>query len=388
MAYTVRQFISECESFEYSQEYFDILKESMEIDLMERYIKNQEFLIESGIDTSVYTENYFMEADNKSVEDVKNKVNEKNNSIITKMKTRFAKLINSVIQFFKSFKNKLDPLTKYADNIRKKIENKKMTNEMIDNIYKLAEDFKSSEIATQIPNSFTHGANMLKCTYLGEIDQPYKSNIKFKYSDWKYDKHGDEYPETKHKNFFENFIAALCSTNYVLVDSEFLNNYNALFRSKDNPDFIGAVPADELIKILKDFSKDRPLSADALDIVDKLKTLYQKNKSGFRIDVNTKKLEDMVKALTEIHYWFDERWDQSNKGPNGDPRGLTRLEFIRINEAVTNSITITLRIYSDYLMLRKKMLGQIDALISGENEHGYTTSDILHPEEKNLGKRK
>ena len=32
MAYTIRQFISECDNYQYSQEYFDILKESMEID--------------------------------------------------------------------------------------------------------------------------------------------------------------------------------------------------------------------------------------------------------------------------------------------------------------------------------------------------------------------
>ena len=35
MAQTFGQFLHECENYQYSQEYFDILKESMEIDLME-----------------------------------------------------------------------------------------------------------------------------------------------------------------------------------------------------------------------------------------------------------------------------------------------------------------------------------------------------------------
>ena len=99
MVYTLRQFINECDNYEYSQEYFDILKESMEIDLMERYIKNQEFLSES-------------------VEDTKNKLNEKKLSLITKILSGIRRLFTQFIMSLrkiinaKSFIAELTPIIK------------------------------------------------------------------------------------------------------------------------------------------------------------------------------------------------------------------------------------------------------------------------------------
>ena len=39
---TFKDFIYKCENYEYSNEYYDIMKESAEISLMENYIANQE----------------------------------------------------------------------------------------------------------------------------------------------------------------------------------------------------------------------------------------------------------------------------------------------------------------------------------------------------------
>ena len=41
---TFRDFIYECENYEYSNEYYEILKESSEVLLMENYIDNQKYL--------------------------------------------------------------------------------------------------------------------------------------------------------------------------------------------------------------------------------------------------------------------------------------------------------------------------------------------------------
>ena len=48
---TIRQFINECNNYEYSQEYFEIMKECEEIKLMERYIQNQKFMESNDSDT-------------------------------------------------------------------------------------------------------------------------------------------------------------------------------------------------------------------------------------------------------------------------------------------------------------------------------------------------
>jgi len=46
MATTFREFITECELYEYSKEYYELMKEGYELDLMGMYIRNQEFLKE------------------------------------------------------------------------------------------------------------------------------------------------------------------------------------------------------------------------------------------------------------------------------------------------------------------------------------------------------
>ena len=121
MVYTVRQFITECDNYQYSQEYFDILKESMEIDLMERYIKNQEFLIESGIDVSTFTESYFMEADNKSVEDVKGKVNEKKKNLFKRFLEFIVRQGKRFINFLRSGFSKIFKINQDNKNLEKEV---------------------------------------------------------------------------------------------------------------------------------------------------------------------------------------------------------------------------------------------------------------------------
>ena len=64
---TIRDFITECECYEYSQEHYDLMKEAYEIDLMERYIANQAFVLENAdmINTEegyTFTEGMFVES--------------------------------------------------------------------------------------------------------------------------------------------------------------------------------------------------------------------------------------------------------------------------------------------------------------------------------------
>ena len=103
MAQTLGQFIEECELFEYSKEYYELVKECSELALMERYIENQEFITEC-VDTSVYTEGYFMEADS-----------EESNTTVKKSFGEKAKdLGNKIIKFFKTLiPKRISALTKF-----------------------------------------------------------------------------------------------------------------------------------------------------------------------------------------------------------------------------------------------------------------------------------
>ena len=58
--YTIKDFIQECSSFQYSDEYFGLLKESAEIMLIEKYIEAKEYIHENSLKSSEYM--HFTEA--------------------------------------------------------------------------------------------------------------------------------------------------------------------------------------------------------------------------------------------------------------------------------------------------------------------------------------
>ena len=78
---TFRDFIYECENYEYSNEYYEIMKESSEVLLMENYIANQEYLKESVIPDGI-SEGYFSEAaDDDKIQQIMEAAEEKKKNI-------------------------------------------------------------------------------------------------------------------------------------------------------------------------------------------------------------------------------------------------------------------------------------------------------------------
>ena len=168
MAQTFGQFLHECENYQYSQEYFDILKESMEIDLMERYINTQEFLIESGIDTSVFTEGYFMEADDKSVEDVKNQSNEKKARLFDRIMSKLRSLATKFLSFIRSLYNKITSTSELFSILYAILDSTTNNNSDNDDLINLMNMFISS--VDQVENS-----DMLK--YFKVYEKAYERKV-------------------------------------------------------------------------------------------------------------------------------------------------------------------------------------------------------------------
>lgn len=105
MAQTFRDFIVECETFEYSQEFYEMMKESSTIKLMEQYLANQEFVNEysesykaEGIQ---FTEGYFFEADNaEATKNIKSELDGKKVGLGKRIIELVKKIWNSIKNFF------------------------------------------------------------------------------------------------------------------------------------------------------------------------------------------------------------------------------------------------------------------------------------------------
>ena len=106
---TFRDFMTECECYEYSQENYNLMKEAYEIDLMEQYLKNQAFALENAdvINTEdgyTFTEGMFVEASGIDMEKnnlLLEEVEQKKAGFFKKIWEGFKKVISKIISFFK-----------------------------------------------------------------------------------------------------------------------------------------------------------------------------------------------------------------------------------------------------------------------------------------------
>lgn len=103
---TFNDYAVECRLFEYSNEYFDLMKECSEIELGERYIKNQLILQESAEDLGieedvVITESFLMESvDDNTLQAMYEKTEEKKKSVFSKFLNLIKKGLEVVGKWF------------------------------------------------------------------------------------------------------------------------------------------------------------------------------------------------------------------------------------------------------------------------------------------------
>ena len=99
---TFREFITECELYEYSDEYYQLMKECTELDIMGKYIENQLVLKEYSdiIPNSLISNGYFTEsASDDKLSVIMEKADKKKESILNKIINTVKRMIDSLLVF-------------------------------------------------------------------------------------------------------------------------------------------------------------------------------------------------------------------------------------------------------------------------------------------------
>ena len=136
---TINDVLTQYEYFEYSREYLDLLKESYEIQFMEKYLEAQTFADDFS---TYYSENtttslsgYILEttSNQTTTKSTSDKLNEKKEGFIRKILNLFKKMIDTLVTFFKRIIAKFrkkdtddieDDLSKVSDEIAKEFTEK------------------------------------------------------------------------------------------------------------------------------------------------------------------------------------------------------------------------------------------------------------------------
>lgn len=102
---TLGQFMEEAELFTVSKEYFDMMKESSEVCLLEQYLACQEYLLENSDDISDDTKASLITESADNIDQIYESAEEKKSGLWSKIKAGFMKVVNAIITFFSRLVN-------------------------------------------------------------------------------------------------------------------------------------------------------------------------------------------------------------------------------------------------------------------------------------------
>lgn len=126
MVKTFNDLIVAYESFQFSEDFYDMMKEAAELDLMDKFLDNQEFMAtESYTLASAVTDDYFQEAVNgETIKNVAHNAKEKTANLMKRFCTRAREICAKIIKFFKTVANRIRKfaarkaaLVKFAANL-------------------------------------------------------------------------------------------------------------------------------------------------------------------------------------------------------------------------------------------------------------------------------
>lgn len=107
MIKTYNDLIVACENFGYSKEYYEMMKEAAEIDLMNIYVANQEYMSENAdyiTECADVLDGYFQEATgSENVANVKKNAVGKSNNLFKRIWAKIKQIFRAIINFFRRF---------------------------------------------------------------------------------------------------------------------------------------------------------------------------------------------------------------------------------------------------------------------------------------------
>ena len=108
MIKTYNDLILACESFGYSKEYYEMMKEAAEIDLMNIYVANQEYMAENAeaiTESANVLEDYFQEAvSGETIKHIAKTAATKTANLAKKIWAKIKQVLKAIGNFFKKFK--------------------------------------------------------------------------------------------------------------------------------------------------------------------------------------------------------------------------------------------------------------------------------------------
>lgn len=108
MIKTYNDLILACESFGYSKEYYEMMKEAAEIDLMNIYVANQEYMAENAeaiTESANVLEDYFQEAvSGETIKNIAKTAASKTANLAKKIWAKIKQVLKAIGNFFKKFK--------------------------------------------------------------------------------------------------------------------------------------------------------------------------------------------------------------------------------------------------------------------------------------------
>ena len=150
---TIRDLINECKNYQYSQEYYNIMKECAELMLMEQFVSDQQFAKEN---TTTFSEGYLIEsASDEQVIAINESIKEKALTIVKNCSASLNKAIMLVKAFAKKLFNVKD---QYAidDKFIEKVMNHKFDEACVNKISSIIEENRTNMPRVKVDGSKTY----------------------------------------------------------------------------------------------------------------------------------------------------------------------------------------------------------------------------------------
>lgn len=262
MAKNFYDVIAECEAWPHSRESYEMMKECAELELAEKFLGDQEFMQEHGMnfgENVTLESTYFNESvDEGTMQAMYEKTEEKAKSLKTKIWNGIQRIVRAFKNLIAKIANKVDDVTRTGQKVRAKLEKAKL------------EDAEIKKIESIVASAKKKAGNFKPMP-----NQPYLKHVKMNYT-------------STDATFTDlrNWLAAGLSDDVVIAEAVSSGN-------------IGAMSVEDIKDAMASFKLDS--KSNLSGCIASLTSSYgDAKKNGIKIRINTKSIDQAAKDLEEI----------------------------------------------------------------------------------------
>lgn len=356
MAATIKGYIQECEIYSHSQEHYNLMKECAELDVMAKFIENQQFMAENAeliaAGTTSFEEGYLVESvDQITIDQIMQNFEEKANNVKSTIMSGLKRAWNAIVAFFRKIRTIWDTDSQRAGKIKEFLKNEK--------------DMDEGKISTL--KGITSKA-VSESGFRVKANQPTLKEIKINYTSSDTD-----------FSTMKNILAAGLAQNTAIGE----------VTGTGSSETIGAICAKSVVKACKGVASAK--GKDVVGIQSIMNAAWKDaQKNGVPIYVKASDIDQMLKAMEEMKTALDQQ-GAANAEEENDPHATNVAENIRalnnVYSSITGCIGKTMTLYTQYKNFRKKILDGMESYIkthSGKAIEG--DSKVVKVQQKVLDK--